>query len=192
MYADSIDNESVAQLPRIFFEGQIVVINSEDEVKKWLPELLRDRIIGFDTETKPSFRKGESNSISLLQLATKNLALLIRLKSTGFPKELIKFIENPQILKIGAAIHDDLKSMAKIAKFKPNGFIDLQQIVPEYGIENLSVRKMAAIVLEKKVSKSQQLSNWDAPTLSEAQQQYAAIDAWVCREIYLKLITSKI
>ncbi|HOP05035.1 MAG TPA: 3'-5' exonuclease [Tenuifilaceae bacterium] len=192
MYADSIDNESVAQLPRIFYEGQIVVINSEDEIRRWLPELLKEKIIGFDTETKPSFKKGESNSIALLQLATEKLALLIRVKHTGFPKELIKLVENPQILKIGAAIHDDLKSMSKIAKFKHEGFIDLQQVVPNYGIENLSVRKMAAIVLGKKVSKSQQLSNWDAPSLSEAQQQYAAIDAWVCREIYLKLITSKI
>ena len=191
MYADSIDNESVAQLPRVFFEGQIEVISSEKELKKWIPELFKGKILGFDTETKPSFKKGESNSIALLQLATEKLALLIRVKHTGFSKELIKLIENPQILKIGAAILVDLKSMSKIARFKPEGFIDLQQLVPQYGIENLSVRKMAAIVLGKKVSKSQQLSNWEAPVLSDAQQQYAAIDAWVCREIYLKLITSK-
>lgn len=192
MYADSIDNESIAQLPRLVFEGQIVVVNTADDLERWLPRLLEEKILGFDTETKPSFKKGEKNSIALLQLASSNLALLIRLRVLGLPKELVKLLENPKILKIGAATRDDIRFLSKITPFKPEGFIDLQQVVPQYGIENLSVKKMAAIVLNGKVSKSQQLSNWNADSLSEAQQQYAALDAWVCREIYLKLTSSKV
>lgn len=179
-------------LPKVEFSGKIVVVSSEKELELWLPQLIFEKILGFDTETKPTFRKGELNSIALLQLSNSSLALLIRLQHTGIPKPLLNFLQDPTILKIGAAIRDDLKSLQKIKKFTPEGFIDLQSIVPQYGIEELSVRKMAAIVLGKKVSKSQQLSNWNAPTLSEAQQQYAAIDAWVCREIYNKLITSKL
>jgi ribonuclease D len=191
-FSNNISKEEVTALPKVEFSGKIVVVSSEEELNHWLPELVSEKIIGFDTETKPTFRKGELNSIALLQLSNSNLALLIRLMHTGIPKPLFNFLQDPKILKIGAAIRDDLKSLQKIKKFKPEGFIDLQSIVPQYGIEELSVRKMAAIVLGKKVSKSQQLSNWNAPTLSEAQQQYAAIDAWVCREIYSNLITSKI
>jgi ribonuclease D len=192
LFSNSISKEEVTALPKVEFNGKIVVVSSEEEFEHWLPQLISQKILGFDTETKPTFRKGELNSIALLQLSNSNLALLIRLMHTGIPKPLLNFLQDPKILKIGAAIRDDLKSLQKIKKFTPEGFIDLQSIVPQYGIEELSVRKMAAIVLGKKVSKSQQLSNWNAPTLSEAQQHYAAIDAWVCREIYVKLITSKI
>lgn len=191
MYADSISKEEITLLPKVVFNGVIQVVNSEEELNKWLPVLLKQKLIGFDTETKPTFKKGDLNSIALLQLATSDIALLIRVKELGLPNQLIDLLESPTILKIGAAIRDDIKSLLKIKKFNPEGFIDLQSVVPEYGIESLSVRKMAAIVLGQKVSKSQQLSNWDAPSLTEAQQQYAAIDAWACREIYLKLITSK-
>jgi len=191
MYADSIDNESIAQLPRLEFDGKIVIIRTEQELHQWIPKLLAEKIVGFDTETKPSFKKGERNRIALLQLATPSLALLIKMKQVGLPRILAEILEDPKILKIGAAIRDDIKALRKIAEFKPDGFIDLQQVVPTYGIENLSVRKMAAIVLNGKVSKSQQLSNWDNENYSEAQQQYAAIDAWVCREIYLKLISTR-
>ncbi len=191
MFADSISKEEIAELPKVVFKGKIHVINSEEGLNKWLPILLKEKLIGFDTETKPSFKKGELNSIGLLQLATSDIALLIRVKELGLPKQLVDILESPKTLKIGAAIRDDIKSLQKIKRFTPGGFIDLQSVVPEYGIESFSVRKMAAIVLGQKVSKSQQLSNWDAPILSEAQQQYAAIDAWACREIYQKLITSK-
>lgn len=192
MFADSISKEEIAQLPKVVFDGEILVIDNEDTLRQSLAFLKNEKILGFDTETKPSFKKGESNKIALLQLSTSKSALLIRVKSVGLPTELLKILEDPTVLKVGAAIRDDIKSLQKIRRFNPTGFIDLQSVVPEYGIESLSVRKMAAIVLGKKVSKSQQLSNWDAPSLTEAQQQYAAIDAWACREIYLKLITSKV
>ena len=192
MFETSINKEEIAKLPKLSYHGKIHVISKEDELTRWLPALLKEHIIGFDTETKPSFKKGQVNSIAILQFATPEVALLIQLKQVGLPQMLLDLLENPQILKIGAATHDDIKGLKKISKFTPNGFVDLQSIVSEYGIESLSVRKLAAIVLGYKVSKSQQLSNWESTELSEAQQQYAAIDAWVCREIYLKLITSKI
>jgi ribonuclease D len=191
MFADSISKDEITLLPKAVYNGIIQVVNTEEELKRWLPVLLKQKLIGFDTETKPTFKKGDLNTIALLQLATADIALLIRVKELGLPNQLIKVLESPTIIKIGAAIRDDIKSLLKIKKFNPEGFIDLQSVVPEYGIESLSVRKMAAIVLGKKVSKSQQLSNWDSPSLTEAQQQYAAIDAWACSEIYQKLITSK-
>ncbi|MDY0254210.1 MAG: 3'-5' exonuclease [Tenuifilaceae bacterium] len=192
VFKDDITKEEINQLPKAVYSGDIFVISSEDELLKHLPRLARERTIGFDTETKPNFKKGQMNGIALLQLATPDLALLIKVKEVGLPKELIKILEDPTILKIGAAIRDDNRGLQKLGKFTPSGFIDLQNVVSEYGIASLSVRKMAAIVLGIKVSKSQQLSNWEATDYTEAQQQYAAIDAWACREIYLKLITSKV
>jgi ribonuclease D len=192
MFPEDISKESVSLLPKAVYNGRIVVVQTIEELNQWLPLLTNDYILGFDTETRPTFKKGELNGIALLQLANNELSLLIKVKEVGMPDILAQVLENPKILKIGAAIRDDIKSLLKIRKFIPNGFIDLQTIVPQYGINSLSVRKMAGIVLGFKVSKSQQLSNWDAPTLSEAQQQYAAIDAWACKQIYQKLITSKL
>lgn len=188
IYPETISNEDLAQLEKAVYHGKIVVVRDEETLNTWLPMLQNDSIVGFDTETKPSFKKGEVNGIALLQLATSKVALLIKIKDVGLPKNLIDFLKNPNILKVGAAIRDDIKLLTKIKRFIPAGFIDLQNMVPNYGITSVSVRKMSGIVLGLKVSKSQQLSNWDLPNLSEAQQQYAAIDAWACQQIYLKLI----
>ena len=188
MFAETIDNEEILKLPRTSYSGNIRVISSEEELNTWLPFLLKSRIIGFDTETKPSFKKGQSNRVALLQLASDELALIIRVIPTGLPKLLLKVLQDKNIIKVGAAIHDDIKSLQKVQAFKPQGFIDLQNFAVEKGIENKSVRKLAAIVLNVRVSKSQQLSNWESETLTEAQLQYAAIDAWICSEIYKKMI----
>ncbi len=190
MFSESISNSAITQFPKIEYPGVIRIVRTGKELEGRLRELGKERLIGFDTETKPSFRKGTVNGVALLQLATDSTALLIRLKDTGIPQCLVDFFENPQLLKIGAAIQDDIKALQKITPFVPSGFLDLQNIVPQYGIECLSVRKMAGIVLSARVSKSQQLSNWDADIYTDAQQQYAATDAWVCRKIYLKLTNS--
>ncbi|HDP54854.1 MAG TPA: 3'-5' exonuclease domain-containing protein 2 [Bacteroidetes bacterium] len=191
-YPETISKEELAQLPKAVYTGKIIVVRDEETLDEWLPLLQKSPIIGFDTETKPNFKKGEVNGIALLQLATSDIALLIKVKELGLPRKLLNFLQNPNFIKVGAAIHDDIKSLKKIRRFTPEGFIDLQSIVPEHGITSVSVRKMAGIVLRVKVSKSQQLSNWDLPDLSEAQQQYAAIDAWACQQIYIKLLKSKI
>ena len=190
MFAETIDNEEILKLPRISYPGEIKVISSEDDLNTWLPLLAKSKIIGFDTETKPSFKKGNINSVALLQLASNELALIIRVNSIGIPKALHRFLQDKHIIKVGAAIHDDIKSLQKKQSFIPNGFIDLQNFVKDKGIESKSVRKLAAIVLNVRVSKSQQLSNWESEVLTEAQLQYAAIDAWICGEIYKKMILS--
>ena len=187
MFAESIENEDILKLPRLSFPGHIKLINTEKEAKEWLPKLSCQNIIGFDTETKPSFRKGKSNGVALLQLANSDIALIIRLQNIGLPNCLIKLLQDKEILKIGAAIHDDIKALQKIRSFKPEGFIDLQNFVKVKGIESKSVRKLAAIVMNARISKSQQLSNWESDSLTEAQLQYAATDAWICAEIYKKL-----
>lgn len=187
MFASNIDNEGIVNLPRQNFPGDAYVISNEEELSKWIDILSQSKIIGFDTESKPSFKKGKNNGIALLQLSTQNIALIIRVKEMGIPKELIKILENPKIIKVGAAIRDDLKGLKCIKNFTPKGFVDLQLIASNYKIEVQSVRKLAAIVLGVRVSKSQQLSNWEAPQLTLAQIDYAATDAWVCREIFIIL-----
>ncbi len=144
-------------------------------------------ILGFDTETRPSFSKNVHHSLSLLQLSTQKAALLFRVKQFPLSDKIVRVLEDKDVLKIGAAIRDDIKSLNKVAPFEAAGFIDLQTIIYKWGIEEKSVRKMAAIVLGIRVSKAQRLSNWDATKLTTAQMEYAATDAWVCREIYLKL-----
>lgn len=191
-FNETISNEELAKLPRAIFPGEIVVVNDAKTLDYYLDILVKTPILGFDTEAKPTFKKGQKSEIALLQLANEELALLIRLKAVGVTKKLIRLLENPHILKVGAAIHDDIKLLQNLHNFKSQGFIDLQTVVPKYGITSISVRKMAGIVLGLRVSKSQQLSNWEAPELSDAQQQYAAVDAWVCQEIYQKLLTHKI
>jgi len=190
MFAETIENEEILKLPRISYPGEIKVISSESDLNTWLPILAKSRVIGFDTETKPSFKKGNINSVALLQLASEKIALIIRVNSLGIPKPLVHFLQDKNTIKVGAAIHDDIKSLQKIQKFIPNGFIDLQNLVKDKGIESKSVRKLAAIVLNVRVSKNQQLSNWESELLTEAQLQYAAIDAWICGEIYKKMILS--
>lgn len=190
MFAESIDNEAILNLPRINFPGNIKVITNEEDLSIWIPTLAKTGIVGFDTETKPSFKKGSTNSVALLQLASDDLAMIIKVKSTGLPKILLQLLQNEKVLKIGAAIHDDIKSLQKIKTFRPAGFVDLQNFAKEKNIESKSVRKLAAIVLGVRVSKSQQLSNWESEILTEAQLQYAATDAWICREIYNKMITN--
>lgn len=187
MFEARIDSEKLKELPRVQFSGQIVVASSEADILHWLPILIKEPPLGFDTESKPSFKKGHMNGISLLQLANSQLALLVQLKTTGIPDALKNLLEDPNVIKVGAAIHDDIKGIAKFRRFTPNGFIDLQKLAPKFGIEELSVKKLSAVVLGTTISKRQQLSNWETEQLTEPQKVYAATDAWICREIYLKL-----
>lgn len=187
MFEARIDSEKLKEFPKIQFTGKTVVASSVDDIQQWIPLLITESILGFDTESKPSFKKGQNNGISLLQLANSQLAVLIQLKATGIPDILKNLLENQSIIKVGVAIHDDIKGIAKFRRFTPNGFIDLQKIAPKFGIEELSVKKLSAVVLGATISKGQQLSNWEAENLTESQKSYAATDAWICREIYLKL-----
>ncbi|HUV01042.1 MAG TPA: 3'-5' exonuclease, partial [Bacteroidales bacterium] len=158
--------------------------------KRVIPRLLSNTILGFDTETRPSFRKGRKNKVSLIQLATGDLSCLFRINKIGIPEELIELLANPEVIKAGVAIHDDIRFLKGVKKFIPSGFIDLQKFVKDYGIESSGLKKLAAIILGFRISKSQQVTDWEADSLTEAQQVYAATDAWVCYEIYSKLINN--
>lgn len=187
MFAENIDNEDIKNLPPLCFSGETVIINSANFPSSLIDKFRTAEVIGFDTETKPSFKRGEIHQTALLQLSTGTTAILVKLKEVGIPNAIIELLESPSIIKVGAAIHDDIIGLKRVRNFKPNGFIDLQSIAPKFGIEEKSVRKMAAIILAGKVSKRQQLSNWELLQYSQSQIDYAATDAWVCREIYLKL-----
>lgn len=191
MYQAKIDKKIVKDLPIAQTDCQIELIDSPDEVDKAVKYLLRSKVVGFDTESKPSFTKGKSNKIALMQISTQKRCFLFRLQMIGKNQRLKEFLENENIKKIGVAIHGDLRNLRVWSKFEPKNFVDLQNIVGDYGIEELGLQKIYAIVFGKKISKSQQLSNWEAKILNRAQQVYAATDAWACRQIYLKLIKNK-
>lgn len=183
----SITKEEVNQLERKSFEGNIVVVDDMAQLKEAMALLSNETIIGFDTETRPSFRKNVQYTPSLLQLSSDKHAILFRLKHIGLPKEVIALLENEDITKIGVAISRDLKELKEIQPFSEKNFVDLNTFAPKKGFQNIGVRKLSAMVLGFKVSKRQQTSNWEAKDLSNAQQIYAATDAWVSREIYLKI-----
>lgn len=186
MFAESIDNEAVRELPKIKFTGQTIVVNQHNIQESIIDEFRAAGVIGFDTETKPSFKRGVSHGTALLQLSTQNTALLVKLKEVGIPDQIMQLLQEKKLVKVGAAIRDDIIGLKQVRKFNPGGFVDLQSIAPEFGINEKSVRKLAAIVLGAKISKTQQLSNWEALQYTEAQVDYASTDAWVCREIFLK------
>jgi ribonuclease D len=189
MFQSTIDKEELKKLPLQAFTGTIHVIDSMAGLKKYLPVLKQEKVMGFDTETRPSFRKGQVNQISLVQLATPFHAFLLRISALNLPDKLIELFEDDSIIKVGAALHDDLIDLRRIRDFKAGGFLDLQKYVGAFGIENKGVAKLSGIVLGFRISKNQQLSNWDAGKLNKAQKEYAATDAWVCLKIYQELQT---
>jgi len=182
-----IDKNKIANYPLKSFEGEIEVITKEDQIDQAVSVLNREKILGFDTETRPSFTKGKKNKVALLQLSTQEKAFLFRLNSIDLTPNLAELLSNDSILKIGAAIHDDIKDLKKLFPFTDAGFIDLQSYVKQFDIESFGVKKMSALVLGFRISKSQQVSNWENKLLTESQIKYAATDAWVCLEIYNKL-----
>lgn len=185
MFKESITKEELTDLPLRWFEGEIVVVDSIAQVDSAVKLLQNETIIGFDTETKPSFKRGVNNQVALLQLSTKSHAFLFRLNKIGLPDKIKALLANPNIIKPGVAIHDDIKILKNLSDFKPAGFVELQEHAKEMGINNFSLKKLTAIVCGFRISKGQQLSNWEADVLTESQQIYAATDAWAALEIYL-------
>ncbi len=193
-FKKNIENEEIQKLPLYGYNGEIEIIDNKQSFIKIIPELFLDKIVGFDTETKPSFKKGMANkqNVSLLQLSNSYKTFLFRLNKLELPQEIITLLSDPSIIKVGVSIRDDIKALQKLKPFEADGFIDLQDIVNKYGIENYSLKKLAAIVLNIRISKAQQLSNWEAANLSDKQIKYASTDSWISREIYLKLKNTKI
>ncbi|MGE0089247.1 MAG: 3'-5' exonuclease [Bacteroidales bacterium] len=187
MFAEEITNEEIKNLPLVQFTGKIFIVDSPQKVELFTELIKNQPIIGIDTETKPSFKKGAKNPVSLLQIATLNQAFLFRINLIGLPDSVIPLFENPDIKKIGLALKDDINILKQIKHFNPAGFIDLQHYVKAFGIKSTSLKKIMAIIFGQRISKSQQVTNWDRPELTEAQQVYAATDAWACFQIYKEL-----
>jgi len=191
MFKKTIDKDDIKLLPLKKFEGETYLIDSHDKLKDAIEFLKNQPLLGFDTETRPSFKKGRTNSVALLQLSSENKAFLFRINKVGLPYSVVKILADKHILKVGVAIRDDIRILKKINPFLPETFIDLQDFVKNYGIEDMGLLKLAAIVLDWRISKAQQLSNWENELLTPAQLNYAATDAWICLEIYKKLLQNK-
>ena len=190
-FVANISNDDVAALEAVHFDGRIEVVETPDALAKACQILSKEQLIGFDTETRPSFQAGVSHKVSLLQLSTATHCFLIRLNKLPLTREIIAILSSNGIKKVGADVRNDIAALNKLRHFTANGFIDLQNEVGKYGIEDKSLRKISGIVLGKKVSKAQRLSNWAANKLTPQQQMYAATDAWVCIEIYNRLRSTK-
>lgn len=166
------------------FPGDIHVIDSIFHVKEAVNVLMRHELVGFDTETRPSFRKGIVHKTALIQISTPDECFLFRSCKIGIPEALAKYLASPQYKKVGLSLHDDFKIMSKLSNLEPAGFIDLQDVVGKYFISDISLQKIYAILFGGKIAKGQQLTNWEASELTAAQQNYGAVDAWACLKIY--------
>jgi ribonuclease D len=180
----TITKEEISQYPTETFDGQIIEIRTTDECEEAVKRLSSCQLLGFDTETRPTFKKGAVNSAALIQLSTEDCCFLFRLNIIGFPPSLIRLLTNPDVLKIGLSLRDDFNSMRRRKEFTPRGFADIQLLVKNYDIDDLGLQKIYALLFQKKISKSQRLTNWEADLLSEPQKRYAALDAWACLKIY--------
>jgi ribonuclease D len=185
------DKTQIGSLPRIVFPGRKIVIITEDEARKAVDYLLQQDLLGFDTETRPVFKKGRTNKVALLQVSTHDTSFLFRLNRIGLCAPVIELLESTKVKKIGLSWHDDLMMLHKRGEFTPGGFIDLQDHMAELGIKDMSLAKLYANFFGERISKREQLSNWEADVLSEKQQNYAATDAWACVRLYEEYIRLK-
>src|ERR1035437_597321 len=191
MFKTKITKDEVNLLPVVIFEGKITLVDELSKIESALEELRRSPVVGLDTETKPSFTRGTHHKVSLVQISTLDHCFLFRLNKTNFPPALADFLSDEKVRKIGLSLRDDFSGLNKHQVFKPSNFVDIQTIAQSYGIMELSLQKIYAILFAKKISKSQRLSNWESPELTEQQQRYAATDAWASLQIYLQLMKEK-
>lgn len=180
----SISKEELNELPLIRFEGEIVLIDKEEEIEAAIQECEKFDQIGFDTETKPAFKKGVYNPVALVQLSTPHKAFLIRINKVGLHQAVIRLFENKSIEKIGIGLRDDIIDLQKIEPIVPESFVDLNELAQEVGLESIGARKLSGMFLGGRISKSQQVTNWENEVLTVPQMSYAATDAWVCLDIY--------
>lgn len=181
---DKIDKSYLADKPRVVFDGIIDEIDTEERARMAIETLSKESVVGFDTETRPSFTKGVSHKIALLQLSTAGHGFLFRLNKIGIPDCVAGFLCNPAVKKVGISIKDDFHSLSSRRELNPAGFVELQELCGEMGIEEKGLQKLYCLLFNERISKNQQLSNWEIDTLTESQRQYAAIDAWACLRIY--------
>jgi len=187
MFPLSITKDEVMERPLSHYNGKIRIVSDPKETDRIVGELLNESVVGFDTEAKPTFKKGQRRRISLIQVATEKAVYLFRIKRTGLSDVMLSFLESEEVTKVGIGLTDDFQLLKEIRTFSPGGFVDLNDTFTELGAEKIGARNLSAMVLDIRISKSAQTSNWEAETLSEKQQKYAATDAWICLEMYKKL-----
>ena len=192
LFPERLSKEYVKRLPIISFKGRIHLIETKNDLQKATKILSHEEILGFDTETRPNFKKGQKNSVSLLQLSTPNDAYLIRLNLLGFPSELVSLLNDKNILKVGVAILDDIRALQKLCKFDPGGFVELSDIGNQLGIVTCGLQNLAAIFFGVRITKKERLTNWDRPAFKDSQCLYAATDAWICLEMFNLLKKEKL
>jgi len=185
---DKYDKKLIGTLPRVQFEGRIITILNELDAKKAVDYLLSKDLLGLDTETRPSFKKGQSNQVALLQVSTEDTCFLFRLNRLGVSKSIKRLLEDNSVPKVGLSLQDDIRVLRKRSEFTPGEYIEIQKEVKTVGIEDMSLQKIYANIFGQKIAKNQQLSNWEADSLTEAQQRYAATDAWACIMIHKELM----
>lgn len=181
------DKKAITDLPVVTFPGRVITIITPGEAEKAVDYLLQSDIMGVDTETKPAFHRGEQNKVALLQVSNRDTCFLFRLNIIGITPAIKRLLEDKTVKKIGLSWHDDIRGLEERESFNPGLFIDLQDIVGEIGIKDLSLQKIYANIFHAKISKRQRLTNWEATPLTDKQKQYAAIDAWSCIQIYDEL-----
>ena len=182
------DKTKIGSLPRVLFEGRVVVILTERDAEKAVRYLLSQPILGLDTETRPSFKKGMAHSVSLLQVSSHDVCFLFRLNQIGMSPSIKRLLEDVKVPKIGLSLRDDLNSLHKLGDFNDGQFIDIQDHVREIGVEDLSLQKLYANFFGQRISKREQLTNWEADILQDKQKLYAATDAWSCIMLYEELM----
>ena len=178
------DKQLLSQLPHEEFQGRIIVVNNLIDAGKAVRYLMEQPIIGIDTETKPVFKKGAANKVALLQVSTHDTAFLFQLRFVGITDGIVKLMQSKKIKKVGLSLGDDFRALSARRKITPQNVVEIQELVKKVGIEDLSLQKIYAILFGEKIAKGQQLTNWEAPTLTPAQQNYGAVDAWACLKIY--------
>ena len=184
---DKYDKARIATLPRVTFPGRIFMVISEGEATKAVDYLLRQPLLGFDTETKPSFHRGNHNKVALLQVASIDTCFLFRLCKTGITDDIVRLLEDETVTKVGLSLKDDFLRLSQTRPFQHGPFVELQEEVKALGIEDMSLQKLYANLFGERISKAQQLSNWEAYVLRDEQRQYAAIDAWACVRIHQRV-----
>lgn len=175
----------------IAWEGEIRILETVETMEAAVAELLEESHLGFDTETRPTFKKGDYYPPALIQLATESCVYLFRISKTDTISPLLPLLESPDILKTGVAIRDDVKELRAMEDFTPAGFVEIADITVKIGYENRGLRALAGLLLGGRISKAAQVSNWARPELDKKQVRYAATDAWISREIYRKALAEQ-
>ncbi len=186
-YTRKLSKEEINTLPIVRYEGEVCLVRDEESLQKALEILNKERVLGFDTETKPSFRKGKLNPPALIQLASENVVFLIQLTWIPLNNALTNLLSNPEILKVGVSIHDDMRELQKVCPFEPHGIVDLGLVAKDNKLETKGLRNLAANFFEYRITKGPQCSNWNAHELSHRQISYAATDAWIGRKVFLRM-----